>query len=99
MGKDSKFEQGVVRYARWVTRWRWPILLAILLAVGVAASGARNLSLATNYRVFFGPDNPDLAAFEAVQNIYTKNDNILFVVTPDERGGLHATTPSQPSRR
>jgi predicted RND superfamily exporter protein len=84
MGKDSKFEQGVVKYSRWVIRWRWPILLAVLLAVGFAASGARNLTLATNYRVFFGPDNPDLAAFEAVQNIYTKNDNILFVVAPED---------------
>ena len=82
MGKDSRFEQGVQRYARWVVRRRWPVLIVALLLVGVAASGVANLGLAANYRVFFGSDNPDLAAFEAVQNIYTKNDNILFVVAP-----------------
>ena len=38
----------------------------------------------TEYRVFFGPDNPQLKAFDAVQNIYTKNDNILFVVAPED---------------
>ena len=35
-------------------------------------------------RVFFSEDNPDLNAFEAVENIYTKNDNVLFIVKPRE---------------
>ena len=39
---------------------------------------------ANDYRVFFSEDNPDLNAFEAVENIYTKNDNLLFVVKPRE---------------
>ena len=84
MGKDSKFEKGVVRYAEWIIRWRWPVVLLVLLAVGFAGAGAKNLAFATNYRVFFGPGNPELAEFEAVQNIYTKNDSVLFVVTPDD---------------
>ena len=82
MGDNSRFEEGVKRYAQWVVRRRWPVVITALLIVGLAASGVANLGLATNYRVFFGSDNPDLAAFEAVQNIYTKNDNILFVVAP-----------------
>ena len=41
------------------------------------------LGLATDYRVFFSPDNPDLAAYEAVENIYTKNDNVQFVLRPE----------------
>jgi predicted RND superfamily exporter protein len=46
------------------------------------AAGASRLGFATNYRVFFGEGNPELATFEAVQDIYTKNDSILFVVEP-----------------
>ena len=84
MGRDSKLEQAIVRYAQWVVRWRWGVAIGMFLAVLAAASGAQHLGWSTNYRVFFGDDNPDLAAFEAMQDIYTKNDNILLVVTPDD---------------
>jgi predicted RND superfamily exporter protein len=71
-----------VRYARTVVRWRWPVLL-VTLALGIAAAaGAARLRFVDEYRVFFGPDNPQLLAFDAIENIYTKNDNILFVVAP-----------------
>jgi predicted RND superfamily exporter protein len=70
------------RWARWTLRWRWPILaLSILVVLGTGA-GASKLRIASDYRVFFSEDNPDLLAFEAMQKIYTKNDNILFVVEP-----------------
>jgi predicted RND superfamily exporter protein len=39
----------------------------------------------TNYRVFFGKDNPQLQTFEEIQNIYTKNDNVLFVVASKDK--------------
>jgi hypothetical protein len=42
------------------------------------------LGLATDYRVFFSEDNPDLAAFDAVEDTYTKNDNVLFALRPRE---------------
>ncbi|MCZ6726285.1 MAG: hypothetical protein O7A98_02900, partial [Acidobacteria bacterium] len=77
-------DRWVQRYTQWVIRWRWPIVLATLLVVVVAGSGMQHLAFATNYRVFFGKNNPELANFEAVQNIYTKNDSIVFTVTPDD---------------
>ena len=80
----TPFESRIVRYAEWVTRHRWGVAIASILAIVALAVGAGSLGLSSNYRVFFSEDNPDLAAFEAVQNIYTKNDNILFVVTPDD---------------
>ena len=78
----TPFESWVVRYGQWITRYRWPVVVASVLAVVALALGATNLGLSSNYRVFFSADNPDLANFEKVQNIYTKNDNILFVVSP-----------------
>ena len=84
MHRASKLDRWVIAYAQRVIRWRWPILAGLTLLALVAASGAGRLAFATNYRVFFGQGNPELAAFEAVQNIYTKNDGILFVVTPDD---------------
>lgn len=81
-----------IKLANFVIRRRWFIILATILAVAATATGARHLDFATNYRVFFGADNPELLNFEAFQATYTKNDNILFVIQPKD-GSLF--TPSQ----
>ena len=78
----TQSDNKVVAYSRWVVRWRWPIIIISLLVAAFLASGARNLWFATNYRAFFSKENPQLNSFEALQNIYTKNDNILFVLEP-----------------
>ncbi|MCG6871354.1 MAG: MMPL family transporter [Gammaproteobacteria bacterium] len=70
------------RFGHWVIRARWPIILLSLVLVLLAASGGRNLSFTTNYRVFFSSDNPQLLAFEALENTYSKNDNVMFVLAP-----------------
>ena len=54
---------------------------AVLIAV-LLGSGASRLEFSTNYRVFFSEANPELQAFEELQNTYTKNDNFFFVVEP-----------------
>jgi predicted RND superfamily exporter protein len=72
-----------VRYAEAVLRWRWGVIVLSLLVVAVLGYGARFIAFDTDYRVFFDKENPQLQAFEKVQNTYTKNDNILFVVAPE----------------
>ncbi len=72
------------RYTQWVIRFRWGILLATVLAVVAAGAGARRLEFNNSYRVFFGSENPQLQAFETLQNTYTKADNILFVLAPKD---------------
>ena len=67
-----------------VLRRRWLVVLASLLLVGLAASGVRHLSFSSDYRMFFSEDNPQLQAFEALQNTYTKTDNVLFVLSPKD---------------
>lgn len=75
-------DRGIERYGWWVVRHRWSVLAVVLILTLAATWGAQHLRFATNYRVFFGPGNPELQNFEAVQNIYTKNDNIMFVLAP-----------------
>ncbi|MEH6404157.1 MAG: MMPL family transporter [Sneathiella sp.] len=71
-----------VRYANWVIRWRWfAVIFSVLLALGVG-SGGQFLSFTSDYRVFFSDENPQLNAYEDLQDIYTKTDNILFVLKP-----------------
>jgi predicted RND superfamily exporter protein len=58
----------------------WIVLAGALALTAAAGIGARNLGLATDYRVYFSEDNPDLLAYEEVENVYTRNDNVLFVI-------------------
>jgi predicted RND superfamily exporter protein len=69
-------------YGEWVIRFRWWIILATLLVVAVAASGARFLDFSSDYRVFFSKENPQMQAFDALQNTYTKNDNVMIALAP-----------------
>lgn len=52
-------------------------LFALLLAVG-----AKNLAFKNDNRVFFGPENPQLQAFEKMQETFAKSDDILFIIAP-----------------
>jgi len=79
MSTDYKNEFG-----GWVIRFRWWIILFAIVLVFAAAPGARFLGFSTDYRVFFSKDNPQLVAFETLQNTYTKNDNIMFAVEPKD---------------
>ncbi|TNC79279.1 MAG: RND transporter [Oleiphilus sp.] len=57
----------------------WCILVAAIICFGIG-SGARFLEFSSNYRIFFSDENPELRAFEDIQNTYTNNDNFLFVI-------------------
>jgi len=65
-----------------LVRWRWLFVVLVFAFVGFAASGARFLGFSNDYRVFFSEENPQLIAFENLQNTYTKSDNVLFVIAP-----------------
>jgi len=67
-----------------VVQRRWLVILFTLLTVGLATSGMQYLSFSNDYRMFFSEENPQLKAFERMQNTYTKTDNVLFVLTPKD---------------
>ncbi|MGD8312122.1 MAG: MMPL family transporter [Gammaproteobacteria bacterium] len=71
-------------YGEWVIRWRHLILIASVMLVAAAAGGLQFITFKTDYRVFFSKDNPQLQAFEQLQNTYTKTDNVLFVLAPKD---------------
>ena len=81
-GHSTTFDDKVVVYANWVIAKRWYVIIGTLLVAGLIASGARFLTFSNDYRDFFSAENPQLAAFEALQNIYTKADNTLIVIKP-----------------
>lgn len=84
---------------RLVQRPKTVFFLVCALMVGISF-GVGRLSFSADYRMFFGPQNPNLQAFEALQNTYTKNDTVLFIVstqkgtlfTPEHLATIEALT-------
>ena len=72
----------IIRYTEWILKWRYLVIALALLATLSLGMGVKNLHFSNDYRVFFSKDNPQLTAFENLQNTYTKNDNVLFVIAP-----------------
>ncbi|MBW1907834.1 MAG: MMPL family transporter, partial [Deltaproteobacteria bacterium] len=73
----------VQAYIDFSFRWRWLILIGTLGIGFLAASGGRFIEFKNDYQYFFREDNPQLRAFEDLQDIYSKSDNTLIVVAPD----------------
>jgi hypothetical protein len=68
----------------WVIKYRWLIIVLSLVLVFGAASGGRFLVFKSDYRVFFSGDNPELQAFDNLEKSYSRNDNVLFVISPND---------------
>ena len=62
----------------------WVILVCITFAA-VSAMGAGKLVFKNDYRIFFSEENPQLTAFESMQKVYSKSDNVAFIVVPKGR--------------
>ncbi len=84
MKKPGKYEQMLSSYSDWVLRWRWPVVAFSVLFAFAIAFGASRLWFDTSYQAFFSDENPQLQSFEALEKIYTKNDNILIVLAPKD---------------
>jgi uncharacterized protein len=73
------------RFAAWVVRARWLIIVVSLVLVAIGSRGARHLTITNSYRAYFGPEDPHLVAFEAIENMYAKDDGVMMVMAP--KGG------------
>ena len=71
------------RWGRFVIRFRWPVLIGtILLAMAFGSGGQMGFN--SDYHVFFSEDNPQLLAYDGLQNKYTKDDNVFIVIAPKD---------------
>ena len=52
--------------------------------MAAASSGIMRLGFSGDYRIFFDEDNPQLLALEALEDTYGKNENVVFLIVPDD---------------
>ncbi|MEN8178737.1 MAG: MMPL family transporter [Pseudomonadota bacterium] len=72
------------RFFNFILDWKYlVILLSILFSIALG-TGMQKLAFNNDYRMFFSEANPQLTAFEQLQNTYSKNDNVLFVLAPKD---------------
>lgn len=71
-------------FGKWVVSHRWWIIISTILVVSVASSGIRFLTVNNDTRVFFSEENPQLQALEALENTFSKDNNVLFAIAPKD---------------
>ncbi len=76
--------QTINNFATFVTGHPWWILFLTLSAVSVMSAGLTRLGFENDYRVYFSQENPQLQAFNAIQDTYNKSDSVLFILQPVE---------------
>ncbi len=76
-------ERFASRFAERVLAARWLVILATLVSIAAASSGIFLLEFSANYRIFFDDDNPQILALESLENTYGKNENVVFLIVPD----------------
>ena len=69
-------------YGELILKYRFFVLGLITAITILFSAGAKFLYFDNDYRVFFGKENPQLKAFEQIQQTYTKIDNVNFAVDP-----------------
>ncbi len=77
-------ETNTVKFAQFVVNNKWMVLFLSIALSFLTAFGASFLEIKTDYRVFFSKDNPQMLAFEDIQDTYDKADNVMFVLTPKD---------------
>ncbi|PCI61167.1 MAG: RND transporter [Gammaproteobacteria bacterium] len=70
------------KWFKWLTNHPWLVILTAIVLTFAAAYGAQKLVFKSDYRVFFGKDNPQLIAYESMQKIYSKSDTVNFILAP-----------------
>ncbi|MDF1820635.1 MAG: MMPL family transporter [Alcanivoracaceae bacterium] len=64
-------------------RYRLVTVLMLAVCLGLAAGAAR-LSFTADFRVYFSDDNPQLIAFEQLEEDFNKRDTLTILVQPVE---------------
>lgn len=80
---ENTYNNMIDRYSDLVIAWRKTVIILCLAAVFLIAQGAKEINMASNFRAYFSPDNPQLLAFEEVEDEFSKQDNVFIYIEPN----------------
>ncbi|PCJ20800.1 MAG: RND transporter [Gammaproteobacteria bacterium] len=66
--------------AKLFTQYRLPMALATLCLLFIAGFGAQHLTFNNNYRALFKADNPQLQAYDQLNQSYNESDSVIFLL-------------------
>ena len=70
------------RYIAAILRRRWLVVALATLVMLAMTAGARFITVTNDYRVLFSEDNPQVAAFDALENTYSASNAALIAIAP-----------------
>lgn len=66
----------------WIGRHPWLAVVFGLLSCLAVSVGLKDTTVSSDYRIFFSDDDPQKLAFDELEEVFTKTDNVVFVVKP-----------------
>ncbi|PHS14409.1 MAG: RND transporter [Kangiella sp.] len=69
-------------YSNFILKNKWLVVVISLVLVAIAGMGAEKLKFRSEYKTFFKEDNVQLTNFLGLQDIYSKSDNVAFIIAP-----------------
>ena len=79
---DTMTPSRLDRYAAAILNRRWLVTVLATLLMLVVTGGARFIGVTNDYRSMFAEDNPQLAAFDALEDTYSASNAALIAVAP-----------------
>ena len=70
------------RYIAAVLRFRWLVVVLATLVMLAMTAGVPFITVTNDYRILFSEDNPQLAAFDALENTYSSSNAALIALAP-----------------
>jgi len=71
-------------YIRWIiAHAKWLATLSVLTLLALSY-GVTNLTFTSDFRAYFGPENPQLLAFESMEKTFSKQENVYFYIHAKE---------------
>ncbi|WP_461430932.1 efflux RND transporter permease subunit, partial [Ketobacter sp.] len=70
--------------AVWLVKNRLMLFLISLVLIGVSCYGALNLTVKSDYKIFFEKTNPQMLENERIQQSFSSSDNVLLILNPGD---------------
>jgi uncharacterized protein len=86
------FEKLGARLGAWIVTHAYLTIGVALACFAIASIGLRDAKFSTDYRIFFSKEDPGLRAFQKLESVFTKTDNVLLVIKA-KNGEVFAADP------